>query len=250
MLETGSYWNLKTQLWQPLLALLVCLAAFAIFDIDRSLQSLLYQSGTGFPFQHNELYELWLHDRIKTASNSLLILVLIAIFWPGEKLGWRNYRIPLIVAVLAMISSASFVRWLKEVTDIYCPVQLSVYGGEYTPEPLVNLWHLVLRETGQGQCWPAGHSSTGFAWVGMYFAFQELGRRRAARIMLITALGYGNFLGLVQVVRGEHFLSHQVFTMAFCWYICLGFFAVLHLVDRYSSKNSIDDVKYFSAQGQ
>jgi len=53
-----------------------------------------------------------------------------------------------------------------------------------------------------------------------------MGRPRAARNMLISALVYGHFLGLVQVVRGQHFLSHQFYTMAACWLISLGFFVI------------------------
>lgn len=229
-------WNYL--LWLPLLGFIAILSLFVFFNIDHGLQDWLYQTGTGFPFQKNKLYELWLHDLIKIASNSLLWLLLFAVVAPEKLLptkirqafiiSWPTFRAPLLVAFLAMISCASAMQSLKNTTGIYCPVQLQEYGGKIELHPKIQVGHLLLINDGKGRCWPAGHSTAGFAWIAMFFAFAYMQKKRAAAAMLVTALIYGHFLGLVQVIRGQHFLSHQFYTMAICWLISLGFFASLY----------------------
>ena len=118
-------------------------------------------------------------------------------------------------------------RSLKDVTGIYCPVQLQEYGGSIELQPKIKVGHLLLINDGKGRCWPGGHSTAGFAWLALFFAFYYMGHKRAATAALIAALSYGHFLGLVQVIRGQHFLSHQFYTMAFCWLISLSFFLIL-----------------------
>jgi membrane-associated PAP2 superfamily phosphatase len=125
-----------------------------------------------------------------------------------------------------MIASASAMRSLKDVTGIYCPVQLKEYGGFIVLHAKIQLGHLMIINEGSGRCWPAGHATAGFAWLAIFFAFHQMGRRRAAYTALVAALLYGHFLGIVQVIRGQHFLSHQFYTMAFCWLIDLFLFSL------------------------
>ena len=221
-------WSYKKLLWLPLLGFFCILSLFAICNIDHGLQDWLYLPAHEFPFQHSNAYELWLHDRIKIASNSLLWIVLAAALWPNKKLSWRYFRGPLILATIAILASVSAMRSLKDATGIYCPVQLQEYGGSVELHPKIKLGHLMIINDGEGRCWPGGHSTAGFSWLAMFFAFYSMGRKRAAFIALGAALTYGHFLGLVQVIRGQHFLSHQFYTMAICWLISLFLFSLWH----------------------
>lgn len=223
----------------PLAVFAVILGLFALFNIDHGLQDWLYEPETGFPFQHNKLYELWLHDRIKLASNSLLFVVLIVALWPSKQLSWARFRAPLLVAILAMVACVSAMQSLKTVTGIYCPVQLDNYGGSVELNPKIQVGHLLLINKGTGRCWPAGHATAGFGWLALFFAFSYMGKKRAATRILVAALIYGHFLGLTQVIRGQHFLSHQFYTMAFCWLICLLFFVILYGC-QHGNKNPVD----------
>lgn len=231
--------NWNCWLWLPLASFIVCLSLFALFNLDHGLQDWLYQSATGFPFQNNELYERWLHNRIKIASNSLLFIVLIVALWPKHQLSWSNFRVPLLVAILAMIASVSAMQSLKKVTGIYCPVQLLQYGGSVELNPKIMVGHLLLVNNGEGRCWPAGHATAGFAWLALFFAFSYMGKKSAAIATLVAALIYGHFLGLTQVIRGQHFLSHQFYTMAICWLISLLFFVILYNC-QHGNKKPVD----------
>lgn len=214
--------------WLPLAGFISILGFFALFNIDHGLQDWLYQPQTGFPFQKSETYELWFHDHIKIASNNLLWLVVLAALWPSPHISWRRFRAPLLVAMLAMITCVSTMQSLKSVTGIYCPVQLQEYGGNIELHPKIKVGYLLLVNDGEGRCWPGGHSTTGFAWLALFFAFSYMGKKRAAIGVLVAALIYGHFLGLTQVIRGQHFLSHQFYTMAICWLISFSFFAILY----------------------
>lgn len=235
---TEPAWSWTQLFFLPLLVFIVILALFAIFNIDHGVQDWLYQADKGFPFQYSAAYELWLHDRIKMASNSLVFVVLaIALWpnkmrpnklWPHKKLDWRHFRGPLLLALLAMTCSASSMRSLKTATNIYCPVQLKQYGGHHELQPRLQIGHLLILNNGSGRCWPGGHATTGFAWLAMFFALRQMGKKRAARSVLVIALVYGHFLGAVQVLRGQHFLSHQFYTMAICWLVSLFFFGLWH----------------------
>lgn len=232
-MTTSLRWQWRFLWWWPIAGFLAVLSLFALFNIDHGLQDWLYDPTHGFPFQHSQSYELWLHDRIKIASNSLLWVLLATVFWPTKNYDWRHVRGPLFIAFLAITGSVSAMQSLKDVTGIYCPVQLQEYGGAVELHPKLQVGHLILLNEGAGRCWPAGHATAGFAWIALFFAFHQMGRKRAAFTALIAALVYGHFLGLTQVVRGQHFLSHQFYTMAVCWLVNLTLFSGWHLWWQY-----------------
>ena len=55
----------------------------------------------------------------------------------------------------------------------------------------------------------------------LFFAARHLERRRLAIGLLWFVLAFGLVLTLVQVARGAHFFSHQVWTALICWYVSL-----------------------------
>ena len=44
----------------------------------------------------------------------------------------------------------------------------------------------------------------------------------ARRAGLALGLGFGGFMGLYQIARGEHFLSHTTATGLIAWLLCAG----------------------------
>lgn len=74
----------------------------------------------------------------------------------------------------------------------------------------------IYPDGGSGQCFPAGHATTGFAFVGGFFALRHA-RPRLARVWLWSALTFGMVLGIGQQLRGAHFMSHTLWTGWLCW---------------------------------
>lgn len=66
-----------------------------------------------------------------------------------------------------------------------------------------------------GHCFPGGHASTGFALLTGYFVYR-LNQQSRAWFYLVagTLIGFG--MGWAQMMRGAHFLSHNLWTMWFC----------------------------------
>ena len=67
-----------------------------------------------------------------------------------------------------------------------------------------------------GHCFPGGHASTGFAFVTGYFAYR-LNEPQRARFYLYAGLILGFAMGWAQMMRGAHFLSHNLWTAWLCF---------------------------------
>ena len=82
------------------------------------------------------------------------------------------------------------------------------------------LWNFT---TTQGHCFPGGHASTGFALLTGFFVFRLVQPRRAW-FYLFAGLILGFMMGWGQMMRGAHFLSHNLWT---AW-IILGLNTILY----------------------
>ncbi len=137
----------------------------------------------------------------------------------GKRL--RRWRRPALIVFLSIVLVPLLIASLKAVTGVYGPVDLVPYGG-MRPHMgfLEHLWRF--GHTAGGRSFPAGNASGGFALISLYFLPLSPGRRRA---LLCAGFACGWLMGLYQMARGEHFLSHTLATM------CLAF-AVIGLLAR------------------
>ncbi|HEX2011069.1 MAG TPA: phosphatase PAP2 family protein, partial [Roseateles sp.] len=140
-------------------------------------------------------------------------LLSLGVWWPRgplRRLRW-SARLQL---VLSGWLAVLLVSLLKGVNATSCPWDLQQFGGvaRYVPHWL-GFWR---GDGGGGHCFPAGHASAGFAFVGGYFAFRGVDARIARR-WLAAALAAGLLLGLSQQLRGAHFMSHTLWSAWLCW---------------------------------
>jgi membrane-associated PAP2 superfamily phosphatase len=82
----------------------------------------------------------------------------------------------------------------------------------------VSHWALGLADGGPGHCFPAGHASTGFAFVAGYFGLVKRLPTLARRWLWAAVVG-GAVLGVAQQLRGAHFMSHTLWTAWLCWLV-------------------------------
>jgi membrane-associated PAP2 superfamily phosphatase len=125
--------------------------------------------------------------------------------------GARRWRRP--VSYLLLCFAAT-----KHATNVDCPRALADYGGRY---PAIGLLEDRPDDWARAQCFPAGHSSAGFAWVALYFAWGP--RRRWAGLAAGLALGLA--FAATQWARGMHFPSHDLVSAAVAWAVALGAYA-------------------------
>jgi membrane-associated PAP2 superfamily phosphatase len=201
------------------LALLLFMLTYGT-GLDFSLASWLYQlEGNHWFLQHHWLTETLLHQYARQL-NEILLLTLITL-WVWR---WiiRKDRSPqqtaLGVLVLSLLVSFATVALLKHQLPMECPWDLYPFGGQYAFWGLFD--HRPATMTPH-QCFPAGHSSIGFAWLALYYYWREVKPQQKQRGLWI-GLSLGLVLGLVQQLRGAHFISHDIATAAICWLVSTG----------------------------
>lgn len=151
-----------------------------------------------------------------------ILIILWAVFLIGAAMfpvrapGWINRRralyLLLCLAVIPVVCTQ-----LRAVSHMATPSALAPYGG--------GRWaHLLLFEPKPpgypSNAFPAGHASGGFALLSLCFAWAGSGPRRRG---MAVALLVGGWMGLYQVARGEHFLSHTLVTASLAWFFCAVF---------------------------
>jgi membrane-associated PAP2 superfamily phosphatase len=193
------------------------LAGMLLWDhsgLDLPLARLVGGPG-GFSLREDWLLTVVLHDGMRRASWLLVLGLCLAVWWPVGPLKRLDFSARLQLAATTL-AAAMAVSLLKGFSDTSCPWDLAGFGGaaRYLP-------HWTLRpDGGPGHCFPAGHASSGFAFVGGYFSFREHDAR-LAKVWLGTAIAAGLLLGIGQQLRGAHFMSHTLWTGWICWTVAL-----------------------------
>ena len=159
----------------------------------------------------------WFHAVAYTGPKVLLYLfgvgLLAAIVRPGLAPAWLGRR-RAVYLFLSMTVTVLLCTQLREVTGMATPRQLAMYGAE--PGVPHRLLFDALPAGYPSDAFPAGHASGGFALLALAFAWEGAVPRRRG---LVLGLIYGGAMGLYQIARGEHFLSHTLATAAIAWLV-------------------------------
>lgn len=169
----------------------------------------------GFPLKQDWFLEGVMHEGGRIVSWVAVLALTLAIWWPFGALRRIDAarRLQLVAtALLAVLAVSS----LKALSRTSCPWDLSDFGRAAHH---VSHWAFGTQDGGGGRCFPAGHASAGFAFLGGYFAFADVDRRLAWRWLVVATLA-GLGFGLAQQARGAHFMSHTLWTGVLCW--CVG----------------------------
>lgn len=246
----------------PSLLMALTLLIFWYLDIDKRLAYYLSHLPGGFPYAFDPHYEFIFHKFPKLVSGTvyiaMIVLGLILIPWltmlervlPGLA---KLFSIPLIatprkwlkafprgttptlwITILAIVFASEMIGHLKRSSSVECPIHVQAFGGSEAI-PLEKITEPFPSFGEGGQCWPGGHSITGFVFLACFFGFMRMGMRRAAVISLVVAFVYGNFLGLTQVYRGQHYLSHQIWSSYLVWMFSLAWFVFCDLLGKVKS---------------
>lgn len=246
----------------PSLAMAFTLGLFWYFDVDKRLAYYLSHLPGGFPYAFDPHYEFIFHKFPKLVSGTVYIamiaLALMLIPWlsPLQRRfsglagvfskpviatprAWlnafpRGTTATLWITILAIVFASEMIGHLKRASSVECPIHVQAFGGGEAI-PLDNITEPFPSFGEGGQCWPGGHSITGFVFLACFFGFMRMGMGRAAVISLVVAFVYGNFLGLTQVYRGQHYLSHQIWSSYLVWMFSLAWFVFCDLLGKVKS---------------
>lgn len=201
----------------PLVLIMIATLSFSVAPLDLLVSDAIY-AAQDFSWQ---MKSSWLLERLIHKGGrhlvALLVLINLAIFlstWLDVRI--RPYRLGLGYLLAATMTSMLIISGLKGITHIDCPWSYQRYGGDL---PYATITSMIFG-SGTGRCFPAGHASGGYAWVALYFVC-DLYRPQWRRPALALGLMLGLVFGLAQQIRGAHFLSHDLTTLAICWYTSL-----------------------------
>ncbi len=212
------------------LTLAIALLAWDASGLDLALAH-LSGGAAGFPLRgHWFLYQV-LHEGGRILSWLAVLGLCVMVYWPlgiFRRLAARQ-RLQLAATTLASLLAVSA---LKASTGISCPWDLAEFGGVARH---ASHWAQILQaDGGSGRCFPAGHASAGFAFLGGWFAFRGVAPG-LAKAWLAAALAAGFTFGVAQQLRGAHFMSHTLWTAWICWSVALAADVLFKLATRHAT---------------
>lgn len=180
---------------------------------DAKLQS--------FPLKRDWVIETVMHLWFKyiVIAISLTFLGLFALSFAKENASnWigKNRR-SFIWTFIGMVIATAAISFLKHISNHSCPWSLTLYGGT---QPYLELFEALPAGAKPGHCFPGGHASAGFSLMAIYFAYRDT-QPKFASTALISGLLAGMVMGWGQMMRGAHFLSHNMWTGWVVWMLLL-----------------------------
>jgi membrane-associated PAP2 superfamily phosphatase len=205
-------------------------AAFAVFSeysgLDIALERPFYDVGThSWPLKSHFVTSGILHKGGQNLVAGILVAVFIVLVLSFFVKRLRRCRKGAAYLLVGSLISPAIVFLIKSSTHIYTPGSLALFGGD---KPHIRLFDSVAPGLPIGHGFPGAHSSGGFAFLSFYFLLSFY-RPQYRHYGLAFGLGLGAIFAATQEMRGEHFLSHDLFSLVICWYSA---WAVFYLMFR------------------
>lgn len=209
-------------LWLPLIVFAALGAVFETTSLDLVIADAWYtlEGGRWTLRDHWFTYGVMHHyGKMAVIAFGLAMLALAILSCCVERL--RPWRWPLAYLVTGLVLVPAAISYGKHFSDVPCPWDLARYGGEDVYRH--SLEHAFgWMGTSARSCFPAGHAAGGFGLLVLYFAAWRYARRPG--LLLLPGLLVGMAFGLGQQLRGGHFISHDLWTLALTWFGALGLF--------------------------
>jgi membrane-associated PAP2 superfamily phosphatase len=221
----------------PLVPTLISLVLLLVWDalgLDVALASWA-GTPTGFPLREHWFLVTAMHEGARSLSWVLVIGLFISIRWPVWILRQLSAGDRAQLAVTAL-ASVLVVALIKSRSSTSCPWDLQAFGGAAR---YVSHWAWGVHDGGGGKCFPAGHASAGFAYLGAYFIFRR-SLPGIASAWLAGACVAGLALGLSQQLRGAHYMSHTLWTAWICWVTGFAIDALVREASKRAARRQVE----------
>ncbi|OWW22539.1 phosphatase PAP2 family protein [Noviherbaspirillum denitrificans] len=200
-------------LWALVLAPLIALL-FEATPVDHVLIRPYFDAVEHvFPLRDDLFMQNVMHSGMKLVVIGISFAVFGAWLLTWLLPEWAPHRRRLLWIGAGMAGGALLVSLLKHFSALHCPWDLAEYGGY---APFHGLFDRLPTGTAAGRCFPGGHASGGFALMAFYFGLKDI-RRRPAIALLAASIVVGMIMGWAQMMRGAHFLSHNVWSGWVVW---------------------------------
>jgi len=213
-------------LWWWLIPTVTLIAAALVLEyspLDVLLLQPFYDPlAEGFPLRRQWFFSTVLHVGVKWLMVASAIVAFLAFVasWRFDRL--RQWRWPGLYLALCAGVTSGVVSILKAVTNRFPPWSIDLFGGDV---PMTPLFAGTPAPFHDGHGFPAGHASGAFAWVSLWFVGRAWCSPRL-QLWLFPGLAGGLLCAWTQHVRGAHFASHNLWTLAIAWTVAVGFAAL------------------------
>nr|VFJ56369.1 MAG: Membrane-associated enzyme, PAP2 (acid phosphatase) superfamily [Candidatus Kentron sp. DK] len=168
-----------------------------------------------WPYKEHWFFKGVIHTGGRWLYWSTVVLALAAWIAGYFRQGLRQYRKHFLYFLIAALAGPAIVLVAKDLTHLYTPWDLQLFGGA---QPYIRLFDPVPDGARVGHAFPAGHASLGYAFFSLYFVAAGIGLSPRLRWAgFLAGLGLGLAFGLGQQIRGAHFPSHDLFSLVICW---------------------------------
>jgi membrane-associated PAP2 superfamily phosphatase len=213
----------RNHLYIPLFIFVLAVTCFELGGVDIWLADRLYAlEGGTWALKNAWITSAIIHQTGKKLSLLIAATILVTLIFSYISKYLHQYRRELAYLLLAAGGGSVLISILKSISHVSCAWDFSRYGGteEYT-----SVYTQILNMSGEN-CFPAGHASGGYAWLAFYFlgVYKQSNWRWAG---LCFALGVGLVFGISQQLRGAHFITHDLWTLAICWFFSLFVFKLM-----------------------
>ncbi len=214
----------------PLLALLSSFLLLDLTGLDLVIAKFWFElEGGHWLLKDNFWTSTVLHNGARTLNQLLMLALLLGFIGQKVRARWfapasattQFHTKMLGLLLISLLLSIAIVSVLKKLIPMDCPWDLQLFGGI---QPLVTLWQDRPDAMPRTQCFPAGHASSGYAWIALYFYFLYT-RPWLRKVGMAIGILAGFSLGLVQQARGAHFFSHDIVTATICYVVSAFIFA-------------------------
>lgn len=193
-----------------LFGLFLTLAAEYYTRLDTAVSDLIFDFNTGSwpitPQLHRQLSPIFYEGAkhfVAFVGTSCVIYILCSF----KKTRYRRNCRAALTILLCTILVPTIVGQLKRRTNIYCPNQLIRYNAGYPYVKVFENYPADFAPEHPGHCFPGGHITGAAALMSVCFLFR---RRKNRLAVLFCALGFSCITGTYQLLRGEHFISHNL----------------------------------------
>lgn len=195
-------------------AALLCVFAESVTAFDTFFQTPFYsENGWVISRSFHSEWKALLYTcpkvLIGTTGGVFLLVFLTSVFCRRRAEALADWKKPALLVALSIAIVPLAIAALKAVTGVYSPVDLLPYGGKHPYIGLVEQLWLHGQPAG-GRSFPAGHASGGFALMALYYLPLTSFWKKS---LLFAGFSAGWLMGLYQMGRGEHFMSHTLTTM-------------------------------------
>lgn len=196
------------------LSVILLITIFGNHAIDEYFADLIFDTqAKQWHLRENWWLTVFLHEWAKYFTYAIIFITFIIKYNQLNKptnTNNQHQKTRWFCALTAVILIPLVISILKKLSSQHCPWDYIRYGGFLLIEQL--------STAPPGKCFPAGHASTGFAWMGLGLFWMPGNKKR----LMLFAIGifFGLILGIGQQFRGAHFLSHTLWSMWIACFLC------------------------------